>query len=43
MTSNEDNTVLYVALGIIGFVLVCALAFYGTIAAVAYHFIHKVW
>jgi hypothetical protein len=40
---NEDRFTFYVVLGMIGVVLVCAALFWGTIGAVAYHFIHKFW
>lgn len=40
---NEDKFTLYVVLGMIGVVILFAAIFYGTIGAVAYHFIHKFW
>jgi len=40
---NEDRFTLYFVLGMIGVVVAAALLFWGTIGAVAYHFIHKFW
>lgn len=41
-TRTEGWVVLFV-LGIMVTMVLCAIAFYGTIAAVVYHFIHKFW
>jgi len=43
--NRDDDLQLHIGLGIVGVVLVLvgALVFYGTIAAVAIHFIHKLW
>ena len=43
MSNREDKIVLLIGLGIIGTVIIGALLFYGTIAAIAIHFIHKFW
>lgn len=43
MSRREDNSILWVVLGMIGLVGVFTVAFYGTIAAIAIHFIHKFW
>ena len=43
MSNREDKIVLLIGLGIIGTVIISALLFYGTIAAIAIHFIHKFW
>ena len=40
---RQENTFLYIVLGMIAVVVTGAIVFYGTIAAVAYHFIHKLW
>jgi hypothetical protein len=40
---SEDKFTIAVVLGMIGVVVTCAIVFYGTIAAIAIHFIHKYW
>lgn len=39
----DDRKFIYIVFGIAVTVILCAIAFYGTIAAVAVHFIHKYW
>lgn len=40
---SDDNMILWVVLGMIAVVVTGALIFWGTVGAVAYHFIHKLW
>jgi hypothetical protein len=40
---DQDKFNVLFVLGIIGTVIACALVFWGTVAAVAIHFIHKFW
>lgn len=40
---SEDKAVTLIAVGIILTVLTCAVVFYGSIAYVVVHFIHKFW
>jgi len=39
----SERKMVLICLGIFSAAITCTLLFYGTIAAVAYHFIHKFW
>jgi hypothetical protein len=41
--NNSDMMVVWVVLGFIGVSILGTILFYGTIAAIALHFIHKFW
>lgn len=43
MSMDQDKFTALVVLGIIGTVITGTILFYGAIAAVAIHFIHKLW
>jgi hypothetical protein len=43
LNRREDNTMLWITLGMIGTVITFALLFYGTIAAIVLHFVRKFW
>jgi hypothetical protein len=40
---SRDSKFACAVLGIIGFVITCWVLFYGTVAAIVIHFVHKYW
>jgi hypothetical protein len=40
---REDNTFVYIVLGLIAIILVGSALFYGTIGYIVLHFVHKLW